>query len=69
MVGARRTYRQQGCFPLGEWEKCLMCVSGRLSVGVIRRTGKYDNISFRIKTPYFLYFKMPISFAFIVFVF
>ena len=31
--------RQQGCFPLGEWEKCLMCVSGRLSVGLIRCTG------------------------------
>ena len=44
--------RQQGCFPLGEWEKCLMCVSGRLSVGLIRCTGKYDHISFRIKTPY-----------------
>ena len=21
--------RQQGYFPLGEWEKCLICVSGR----------------------------------------
>ena len=29
-----------------------MCVSGKLSVGLIRCTGKYDNISFRIKTPY-----------------
>ena len=37
-------------FPLGEWEKCLMCVSGRLKCGLIRWTGKYDNISFRIKT-------------------
>ena len=46
--------RQQGCFPLGEWEKCLMSVSGRLSVGLIRCTGKYDNISFRIKTPFHL---------------
>ena len=35
-----------------EWEKCLMSVSGRLSVGLIRCTGKYDNISFRIKTPF-----------------
>ena len=26
-------------------------MSGRLSVGLIRCTGKYDNISFRIKTP------------------
>ena len=39
-------------FPLGEWEKCLMCVSGRLKCGLIRWTGKYDNISFRIKTPH-----------------
>ena len=31
--------RQQGCFSLGEWEKCLICVSGRLSVGLIRWTG------------------------------
>ena len=44
--------RQQGCFLLGEWEKCLMSVLGRLSVGLIRCTGKYDNISFRIKTPF-----------------
>ena len=29
-----------------------MCVSGRLKCGLIRWTGKYDNISFRIKTPY-----------------
>ena len=29
-----------------------MCVSGRLSVGLIRWTGKYDNVSFRIKTPF-----------------
>ena len=42
----------KGVFPLGEWEKCLMSVSGRLSVGLIRCTGRYDNISFRIKTPY-----------------
>ena len=28
-----------------------MNVSGRLSDGLIRWTGKYDNISFRIKTP------------------
>ena len=33
--------RQQGCFPLGEWEKCLKSVSGRcrLSVGLIRCIG------------------------------
>ena len=30
-----------------------MSVSGRLSVGLIRCTGKYDNISFKIKTPFF----------------
>ena len=30
-----------------------MSVSGRLSDGLIRWTGKYDNISFRIKTPFF----------------
>ena len=29
-----------------------MCVSGRLKCGLIRWAGKYDNISFRIKTPY-----------------
>ena len=29
-----------------------MSVSGRSSVGLIRCTGRYDNISFRIKTPY-----------------
>ena len=29
-----------------------MCVSGMLKCGLIRWTGKYDNISFRIKTPY-----------------
>ena len=29
-----------------------MCVSGRLKCGLIRWTGKYDNISFRIRTPY-----------------
>ena len=28
--------RQQGYFPVGEWEKCLMNVSGELSVGLIR---------------------------------
>ena len=39
-------------FPLVEWEKCLMCVSGRLKCGLIRWTGKYDNISFRIKTSF-----------------
>ena len=39
-------------FPLVGWEKCLMCVSGGLKCGLIRWTGKYDNISFRIKTPY-----------------
>ena len=37
----------KGVFPLGEWEKCLM------SVGLIRCTCRYDNISFRIKTPYY----------------
>ena len=38
-------------FPLGEWEKCLMCVSGRLSVGL--SDGQVSmTISFRIKTPY-----------------
>ena len=31
-----------------------MCVSGRLKCGLIRWTGKYDNISFRIKTPFLL---------------
>ena len=45
--------RQQWYFPLGEWEKCLICVSGRLSDGLIGWTGKYVNISFRIKTPFF----------------
>ena len=39
-------------FPLGEWEKCLMFVLGRLKCGLIRWTGKYDNISFRIKSPF-----------------
>ena len=29
----------KGVSPLGEWEKCLMSVSGRLSVGLIRCTG------------------------------
>ena len=49
--------RQQGYFPLGECEKCLICVSGRLSVGLIGWTGKYDNISFRIKTPFIVYYR------------
>ena len=31
-----------------------MCVSGRLKCGLIRWTGRYDNISFGIKTPYIL---------------
>ena len=44
-------------FPLVEWEKCLMCVLGRLKCGLIRWTGKYDNISFRIKTPFSLKMK------------
>ena len=35
----------KGVFPLGEWEKYLMSVSGRLNVGLIRCTGRYDNIS------------------------
>ena len=29
-----------------------MSVSGRLSVGLIRCTDRYDNISFRTKTPF-----------------
>ena len=29
-----------------------MSVSGRLSVGLVRCAGRYDNISFRIKTPF-----------------
>ena len=29
-----------------------MSVSGELSVGLIRCTGRYDNISFIIKTPF-----------------
>ena len=33
-----------------------MSVSGRLSDGLIRWTSKYDNISFRIKTPFLLSF-------------
>ena len=33
-----------------------MSVSGELSVGLIRCTGRYDNISFIIKTPYFFFF-------------
>ena len=44
----------RGYFPLVEWEKCLMSVLGELRVGLIRCTGRYDNISFRIKTPYFI---------------
>ena len=32
-----------------------MSVSGDLGVGLIRCTGRYDNISSIIKTPYFLY--------------
>ena len=47
--------RQQGYFSLGEWEKCLMSVSGELSVGLIRCTGRYGNISFIIKTPFSKY--------------
>ena len=38
--------RQQG-IPTVEWEKCLMCVSGRLKCGLIRWTGyvcQYKNI-------------------------
>ena len=35
-----------------------MSVSGGLSDGLIRWTGKYDNISFRIKTPYSVLFDM-----------
>ena len=52
--------RQQCVFPLGEWEKCLMSVSGRLSVGLIRCTGRYDNISFRIKTPFLFHVQDPV---------
>ena len=31
-----------------------MSVSGELRVGLIRCTGRYDNISFTIKTPCYL---------------
>ena len=41
-----------------------MCVLGRLKCGLIRWTGKYDNISFRIKAPFSL--KMKDSFFFLI---
>ena len=47
--------RQQGYLPLVQWEKCLKSVSGKMRVGLIRCTGRYDNISFIIKTPFFLF--------------
>ena len=47
-----------------------MCVSGRLKCGLIRWTGQYDNISFRIKTPFHIfnkYFKkIPCIFHFLL---
>ena len=53
----------KGVFSLGEWEKCLTSVSGRLSVGLIRCTGKYNNISFRIKTPFLRWLTIFFGFA------
>ena len=46
-----------------------MSVSGRLSVGLVRCTGKYDNISFRIKNPFFFFFLYQVFIAVVSFCF
>ena len=52
LAGRCQTY-VTGRKGISRWESGKnVCVSGRLSVGLIRWTSKYDNISFRIKSPY-----------------